>query len=103
MLLQHTVVTERFRMAIRIKQAVKRERDRKLRERLCLVCEEPIVGPSRRGDCPACRKAIERKIARGASEESFIRAGLLTELSSPEQKPKAASSKRQKKLERICG
>lgn len=67
-------------VAIRITKAGMQRRERLAKHRVCLVCEEPIKGPTRRGCCAACRMYAQRLIDRGErSEESLIREGYLLE------------------------
>lgn len=74
-------VVEIRTVTIRISKQGRERRDRLLKSKLCLVCEEAVAkGAVRRGCCAACRQYITRMVAKGeASVESFIRDGKLLE------------------------
>lgn len=104
MQINHIIDREVRIVAIRIKREVKERRDQLLAERICLVCEEPIQGPVRRGECGACRKKIERLIDAGEiTENDAIRDGLMTELppKKSDELSRTAIEKRSAAIERL--
>lgn len=83
-------------VAIRITKDVKERRERLVENRICLVCEEKIKGPVRRGECATCRAYTSRLVERGIqTEESLIREGKLLEKPTDHVGGKKAHAKRQ--------